>query len=181
MLVELVLVFWLKKSVDIEEEWPSLAFHFCNTCWRLTLKAKLKLSSFWDGVHCSTRDDSTLTAWLISGRWLGSLFAQCPASSATFQMLWNISSSMADRRMGSTAFFNTFLSWRKGRNHATRLLLSSGREPSKDFLPVMISIKTTPKAYTSTFLVTLPVAVHWIEQLHVRYIPACLSYTLIQV
>ncbi|KAL0417992.1 UNVERIFIED_CONTAM: hypothetical protein Sradi_1212700 [Sesamum radiatum] len=81
------------------------------------------------------------------------------ASSATFHIFWKLSSS-AESRVVSTVALTAFLSLRRQRNHVTRWHFSSGKESSKAFLPVIISIRITPKAYTSTFVVTFPVAVY---------------------
>ncbi|GER54560.1 cyclin-dependent kinase D1 [Striga asiatica] len=67
-------------------------------------------------------------------------------------MLEKFSSSRRERRTGSRADRMASLSGIIRRNHVTRWLCSSGNESSRAFRPVMISMRMTPKAYTSTFV-----------------------------
>lgn len=113
------------------------------------------------GFQSSTRDDSTLTAWPMSGRWYGSLAQQWPASSATVLMLARVSSFRSI--VGSMALRNVSLLMCILRNHVTRCMLSSGWLSSSAFLPVISSIKITPKLKTSTLVVTLPVTAQFTQ------------------
>ncbi|GER57351.1 inositol polyphosphate 5-phosphatase I [Striga asiatica] len=68
-------------------------------------------------------------------------------------MLEKVSSSRMERRTGSRADRTAPLSGIIRRNHVTRWLRSSVKESSRAFRPVIISMRMTPKAYTSTFVI----------------------------
>ncbi|KAI4310458.1 hypothetical protein MLD38_035436 [Melastoma candidum] len=96
--------------------------------------------------------------WLISGLWYGSLAWQWLASSAIMLMLAYISSLSS--MTGSIAFLNVSLFKCILWNHVTRWTLSLGCVSSSALLPVILSIRITPKLKTSTLVVTCPVTTY---------------------
>ena len=114
-------------------------------------------SNLWHvGFHCPTRGLKMLTTCPIFGLWYGLWVVQCPASSTTLYMLSMVSSS--GLIVWSMAMGMRSLLFRILQNHVTRWGFSSGRVSSTNFLLVISYIKTTPNAYTSALVVTLPVA-----------------------
>lgn len=141
--------------------------HLSSCWWRpiSLVPPSSSSSTIFVGFHWSTRLESLFTQWHMSGRWYGSRAVQWRARSATSSKLFQ--DSALSSRVGSKNFLNFSLSSIFFRKIVTRCVSSSGNESSSTFLPVIISISITPYAYTSTFVVTFPVA---------AYIPmACLS------
>lgn len=95
-----MLVWVLSKLGRSEEEedsislLPSKACHFFSACGKDKSRSMPYISSELcsDGFHSSTREESTFTAWPVSGLWYGSLAQQWLANSATVWILASVSS-----------------------------------------------------------------------------------------
>ncbi|CAI9776603.1 unnamed protein product [Fraxinus pennsylvanica] len=109
------------------------------------------------GFQWSTNGDKAFTTWLMSGICCASRAVQYLASSATFQILEKVSSSVC--RIGSREVLTLSLFWICLRNQVTRWVWSSGNESSNTLRPVMVSIKTTQRQRHQLLLSLFPVAV----------------------